>query len=387
MKTQIMAPRAHFAGFWNSRSANLPKFAALRLPQTDPHADLSFNPLRRAVTTAYPLALDVKKTNIKLVQNRSATNFEINLEEEVVKSGKRMLNSQEQIFKSSGKRRVAVILDSSNMCSREILSGISKYTCETDRWSVSLCGPDFQSSLLKQLKKWPCEGLLVHSANHVLTKRIRELKLPAVFVQFSPRVQSASSVGIDNSEISRLCFEHLKACGFNHFAFYSIRDKEEHKNRRECFQRMVIKNDLKCHVYPHKRPFSRLKENLYNGLGIKDKGQVAEWLKELPKPIGIMASDDRSGQRILDAARALGLIVPNDVAVIGVGNDETFCNLCSPALSSVFLNTERIGYEAAFLLSKIMAGRRNMVRRIVAKPAGIVIRSSTMAITAAGEKP
>lgn len=293
-----------------------------------------------------------------------------------------MLNSQEQLFKSSGKRRVAVILDSSNMCSREILSGISKYTRETDRWSVSLCGPDFQSSLLKQLKKWPCEGMLVHSANHVLTKRIRELKLPAVFVQFSPRVQSASSVGIDNSEISRLCFEHLKACGFNHFAFYSIRDKEEHKNRRECFQRMVIKNDLKCHIYPHKRPFSRLKENLYNGLGIKDKGQVAEWLKELPKPIGIMASDDRSGQRILDAARALDLIVPNDVAIIGVGNDETFCRLCTPALSSVSPNTERVGYEAAFLLSKMMSGRRKTIRQIVIKPTGIVARCSTKAIAA-----
>ena len=293
-----------------------------------------------------------------------------------------MLNSQEQTFKSSGKRRVAIIMESSNTCARGILSGIAKYARDTDMWSVSLCESNFQNSLLRKLKKLRCEGLLIYSTNKLIAKRIRELKFPAVFVQFSPRVQSAASVGIDNSEISRLCFEHLKACGFNHFAFYGTRDKAEHKNRRECFQRMVIKNDLKCHVYPHKRSFSRLKENLYSGMGIKDEGQVAEWLRELPKPIGIMASDDRSGQRILDAARALDLIVPDDVAIIGVGNDETFCRLCTPALSSVSPNAERVGYEAALLLSKMMSGSRKIIRQIVIKPTGIVARCSTRAIAA-----
>ena len=110
---------------------------------------------------------------------------------------------------------------------------------------------------------------------------------------------------------------------------------------------------------------------------------MAEWVKKLPKPIGIMVSDDRSGQLILDATRALGLIVPKDVAVIGVGNDEIFCNLCSPALSSVSTNAVRIGYEAASLLSKRMSGRKKVVRRVVIKPNGIVARRSTRAITAA----
>jgi LacI family transcriptional regulator len=296
-----------------------------------------------------------------------------------------MLNRKQQIFKPSKKRRVAVILECSNICSRGVLSGISKYTREADLWSVSLCEPNFQSSLLKQLKKWRCEGLLIHSNDHGLTKHIRRLKLPAVFVQFSPRVQSISSVGIDNSEISRLCFEHLKACGFNHFAFYSITDEAEHTIRGKCFQKIAKENDSKCHVYARKKRFPRLKEKSYYNLGMKDKGQVADWVKKLPKPIGIMASDDRSGQRILDAARALGLIVPNDVAVIGVGNDETFCSLCPPALSSVSPNTERVGYEAAFLLSKMMSGRRKAIRQIVIKPTGIVVRCSTRAIaTVAG---
>lgn len=296
-----------------------------------------------------------------------------------------MLNSQEQFFKSSGKRRVAVIVESSNVCSRGVLSGIANYARETDMWSVSLYNPDFKSTFIKELKKWHCQGLLIQSNRRTLSTHIQGLKLPTVFVQFAPRQQNKCSVGIDNSEISRLCFEHLKACGINQFAFYGITDKAEHKDRRECFKRIAIRNDSNCHIYPHGGHFFGLKTNSYSGWGLKDNGQVVEWLNKLPKQIGIMASDDRSGQRILDAARALGLIVPDDVAVIGVGNDETFCNLCSPALSSVSLNTERIGYEAAFLLSKIMAGRRNVVRRIMVKPAGIVVRSSTTVITAAAE--
>jgi DNA-binding LacI/PurR family transcriptional regulator len=77
---------------------------------------------------------------------------------------------------------------------------------------------------------------------------------------------------------------------------------------------------------------------------------VAARIKRLRKPVGIMACYDPVGQRILDACQRAGATVPEQVAVIGVDNDETVCEVCNPPLSSVITNHARVGYKAASLL-------------------------------------
>src|SRR5438093_7737802 len=104
---------------------------------------------------------------------------------------------------------------------------------------------------------------------------------------------------------------------------------------------------------------------------------VAQWLKDLPKPVGLMACNDIRGQQVLNACRASGVAVPDDVRVIGVDNDEVLCELADPPLSSVAPNTERIGYEAASLLDQMMRGRKPPSQPVFIAPVGIVTRRST----------
>ena len=98
---------------------------------------------------------------------------------------------------------------------------------------------------------------------------------------------------------------------------------------------------------------------------------------ELPTPIGLFACDDDRGREVLEACTIAGLQVPEDVAVVGVDNDEVFCDLSDPPLSSVALNVEAAGYRAAQLLDGMMRGRIRKPRRIVVEAVAVVHRRST----------
>ena len=109
-----------------------------------------------------------------------------------------------------------------------------------------------------------------------------------------------------------------------------------------------------------------------------ERAALAKWARALPKPVGVMCCYDICGQQVLDACRELGLAVPDQVAVVGVDNDELLCELCEPSLSSVDLDSDRAGFEAARLLDGMMRGRAAPREPILIKPLRLVARASTV---------
>ena len=87
-------------------------------------------------------------------------------------------------------------------------------------------------------------------------------------------------------------------------------------------------------------------------------------------------SDDRD-EWVIEACKIAGLNVPDEIAIIGVDNDQLICDLCSPPLSSIVLNVEKAGYEAAALLDKMMAGEKVTNFEIHIQPTHVVVRQST----------
>ena len=104
---------------------------------------------------------------------------------------------------------------------------------------------------------------------------------------------------------------------------------------------------------------------------------MAQWLKSLPKPVGMMASNDDLGVQIMDACKLAGLPVPDAVGIVGADNDELACGLANPTMSSVALNFERAGYESAQALDRLMRGARSMPWKILVQATHLVARSST----------
>ena len=85
----------------------------------------------------------------------------------------------------------------------------------------------------------------------------------------------------------------------------------------------------------------------------EEKPLLVQWLKSLPKPIGIFACTDERSRDLNEACKNAGLRIPEEVAIVGYSNDNFICNLCHPSLSSVVIDTESAGYAASELLKSI----------------------------------
>ncbi len=109
----------------------------------------------------------------------------------------------------------------------------------------------------------------------------------------------------------------------------------------------------------------------------REQNRLVEWLKRLPKPVGLMAGNDVCGSHIIEACRIARLQVPDQVAVIGVDNDELICDLTDPPMSSITLNTEHAGYQAAALLDRLMAREKMTGQNILVRATHVVTRQST----------
>ena len=104
---------------------------------------------------------------------------------------------------------------------------------------------------------------------------------------------------------------------------------------------------------------------------------LVKWLQDLPKPVGVLAFDDKLGERVLTACRWAGLSVPDRIAVLGIGDDELMCEVSWPSLSSINSPTSRLGFEAAEMLDRAMHGERIVERIRKIEPTGITVRAST----------
>ncbi len=108
-----------------------------------------------------------------------------------------------------------------------------------------------------------------------------------------------------------------------------------------------------------------------------EQHHVTEWVKSLPKPVGVFACNDDRGQHILEVCKMNNLKVPEEVAVIGVDNDRMICDIGDPPLTSIALNVEAAGFEAAGLMDQLMSGKKASRKQIMVTPTHVVQRQSS----------
>lgn len=204
-----------------------------------------------------------------------------------------------------------------------------------------------------------------------MAEAVLRAKVPAVDLRGALADLALPLVGVDNRIVVRQAVEHFVERGFRHFGFcgtpYSENRNQDERSDR--FVRAIRERGLHCDVFP--APV---------GVALswdQEQRQIARWLQRLPKPVAVMTCHDDRGQQVLDACLRASLAVPDEVAILGVDNDPFLCNLSTPQLSSIDVNPERIGYEAAALLDRLMKGGRPPRQPVFLEPRGLVIRQSS----------
>jgi LacI family transcriptional regulator, galactose operon repressor len=275
------------------------------------------------------------------------------------------------------RRLVALLIEFSRSYGRGILSGVAKFVREHHEWSVQSEEWRWTDVIPNWIRHWKGDGIIAWVETPQLAAIIRRLGVPAVDVRGSVLQSGLPLIDTENRMVSSLAAEHLMERGFRHYAFCGFVSANYSDKRSRWFQERLARSAFTCGVYqpPSTLRDARTIELEKRGLLFQD--HLARWLQSLPKPIGIMACNDIRGQQVMNACRRCDLLVPEEVSVIGVDNDEIFCELSDPPLTSVAPDTLRIGYEAAALLERLMAGGKSPDHPILIPPLGVVTRRSS----------
>ena len=271
--------------------------------------------------------------------------------------------------RSGPARTVALLVETSNRYTRELLHGVRDYARDAGGWVVHLSEQGRGDGPPPWLQNWTGHGIIARIENAETAAAVQRKKLPVVNVSASGLAEQYPTVISDSAAVARLAAEHLLGRGFQHFGYCGDGRFAWSTNHGQNFAAHLQRAGRECSFYSSSPADFRDRAGEW--------AKLAGWLTSLPKPVAVMACYDIRGQQVLDACRALRLRVPDEVAVIGQHNDDLLCELCDPPLSSVIPDARRAGYEAARLLARLMAGQRVAPGVYVIAPIGVAVRRST----------
>jgi LacI family transcriptional regulator len=216
---------------------------------------------------------------------------------------------------------------------------------------------------------WKGDGIVgvlgVHPEVDRLAARTR---VPFVNIGYS-MTDAAPRVAADQSLIARLAADHFRNRGFREFCYY-LRDHHPGDiGRCEAFRAELARHGRRLHIIDGHFSQASTGSARIRWLGRK--------IKSLPKPLALLAEIDDYAIEAVVAASQAGLNVPEEIAVLGVGNDELRCPLAPVPLSSIDDNAQGIGQQSAALLEQLMNGRPAPGRTLMVPPLGVVTRQST----------
>ena len=273
--------------------------------------------------------------------------------------------------KISSPPRVALLVETSLSSGQDILLGIGQYLREHGAWSVYAQPHDLNQAPPSWFQSWQGDGIIARVQDERIIRAISSKRVPVVDVLGMHQQSGFPLVHVENNAIAAMAAEHLLARGFMHFAFLGLSDEYWSEERLQGFTTYLTKRNHTCQTLMlTRRFFERTEWNKLVAL-------VATWLKGLQLPVGIMLCSDVQGLLVREACQAAKLVIGDQVALVGVGNDRTLCEMSSPTLSSVEANHVQVGYEAAALLDGLMRGKKPPAAPILIEPWYVAVREST----------
>ncbi len=250
--------------------------------------------------------------------------------------------------------------------SAQRLGGIARYAREHS-WRLMI-----QDRMSDRPLAWEGDGVITALRSDESTvktvKALMKRGVAAVDVTISRPEIRIPRVISDHGQLGRIAAEHFRERNFEHFAWFSTGWGNVQALRLEGFSQTIHPMRLVATEALARRSRSNY-QAFFKWLG--------EELSRAPKPLAVLAYDESDASRLLEVADICGFSVPEEIAVLSIGNDPVMCENQSTPLSSIDQNLELGGYEAAALLDRIMRGEPPPDKPVFIPSRGIVLRRST----------
>lgn len=264
--------------------------------------------------------------------------------------------------------RVQIVVDPQLQYFRDALLGVRQYGFSSGRLGFADRWLDYElrGDLAQLVRRDQIDGIVAALHSTRAERRYADLSIPVVNISNTAPEPRVSRVTQDDETVGRLAAEHLLACGCRAFGFWGQTGGSYSAQRLAGFRAGLAAAD---HDLPLSVTVTHETKWSYP--------RMRAWLAALPRPAGVFAVLDPMAEALIRAARELGWRVPEDVAVLGAGDDAFWVEFESVPLSSVRLPARKIGYEAAALLDSLIK-RRTRAPEVVRLPVHeIAVRRST----------
>jgi LacI family transcriptional regulator len=272
----------------------------------------------------------------------------------------------------SAHRRVLLITDASYGYDRRVLSGVGHYSRFVRNWSFRSFAPWELDLVRKLLVTWQPTGVIscVRTSGDGFFELIAEHHLPMVQADGVDKGIDAPCVYTDGVEVARMVADYLANRGIRSFGYVGGTGLKDTR-QAAALEARVTGTDFS---------FARFSGEIRSESD--PSKEFHRWLRSRPRPAGLLTATDWVGWHVISEALEAGFHVPDDFAVIGIGDDRPWCELAPVPLSSVAIAAEKIGYQAASMLDRMMSGNMVSTEPVILPPVGIVARRSTDTIAA-----
>jgi len=268
-------------------------------------------------------------------------------------------------------RRIALLLDRGLSFVRGVIRGVRAYAADKPNW-VLRDGPP-RLELVSHVRDWKPHGIIAGLVLKRIAQELIRMRTPLIDTAYILSGLKVPTVDVDHAAVGCLAAEYLLERKFDHFGFFGSESAAYSRIRESAFRERVAEAGhgvSSCHT-------EYLADLTTPAVWKKSAQKTRRWLRQLPKPAAILCGEDAPARYLADVCRQLDLNIPEDITLLGSGNDELECTLSQPALSSIAVPSQRIGYEAAALLDRLMLGEAQPREPLLLPPLHVVTRHST----------
>ena len=268
------------------------------------------------------------------------------------------------------KHRVAVALELETPVPHHqgVYTGIQQYAAEHPGWE---CIVDEHPGLAPR-GQGPKYGGVIARASPEMAKRLKRQRIPLVNVWYQHNDKSVPGVFPDPARLGEMAADHLMERGFRRMSCLVNPKRKYIDAIGRAFAARAKEEGALCLLRDF--PSGSYKDPAY---WLKFKAALNDWLDQLDLPVGLLFEVPHDVRIVESLCRERGWRVPQDVAMMSITNTKAVVESPTPQISSFDQNLERVGYEAAALLDRLMAGEQMPDRPLLLPPKSVIAREST----------
>ena len=266
--------------------------------------------------------------------------------------------------------RVALLIEENREIGRGLLRGIAQYSRVNGLWCFYRETPFYEKlsvrERIQRIREWQPDGIIMREQGR-MDAALLEMGVPLVYSSHRcGPVPGIPNILGDDRQIGTMAADYLLNRGFRHFGFCGFKKMWWSVDRGRYFCERIRAAGFHADVC-----------ELTARRSSADRDGLTGWIGSLPRPCALFACTDDLCRQLAEACKQAQVHVPEEVALLGVDNDELVCGFASPPLSSIELNTEKCGYDAAAVLHRMMRGEQAGETTIPIPAPRVVTRHST----------